>query len=154
MAAAAIVQKKNYKCFKSLEQFYSGGPYSVSPDGSFIACACDETIKIINSSDASVKSTIESDSTSVTALCISPNANFLFSSSHSRQIRVWDLSTLQCLRSWKVSLNWIAFGPENFIHLSRLLIDALLYYIYIINSFGYILSIASVPDFFLMYWNY
>ncbi|WOG96997.1 hypothetical protein DCAR_0416336 [Daucus carota subsp. sativus] len=101
MSAAAIVQKKNYKCFKSLEQFYSGGPYSVSPDGSFIACACDETIKIINSSDASVKSTIESDSTSVTALCISPNANFLFSSSHSRQIRVWDLSTLQCLRSWK-----------------------------------------------------
>ncbi|KAK1361108.1 Utp13 domain-containing protein [Heracleum sosnowskyi] len=101
MAAAAIVQKKNYKCVKSLEQFYSGGPYSVSPDGSFIVCACDETIKIINTSDASVKSTIESDSTPVTALCISPNANFLFSSSHSRQIRVWDLTSLQCLRSWK-----------------------------------------------------
>lgn len=101
MAAAAIVQKRNYKCVKSLEQFYSGGAYAVSNDGCFIVCACDETIKIINSSDASVKSTIESDSTPVTALCLSPNANFLFSSSHSRQIRVWDLSTFQCLRSWK-----------------------------------------------------
>lgn len=110
MAAAAIVQKKNYKCVKSLEQFYSGGPYSVSPDGSFIVCACDETIKIINTSDASVKSTIESDSTPVTALCISPNANFLFSSSHSRQIRVWDLTSLQCLRSWKVQFNSLWTG--------------------------------------------
>lgn len=116
-----MAAKKNYKCVKSVEQFYSGGPYSVSPDGSFIVCACDETIKIINTSDASVKSTIESDSTPVTALCISPNSNFLFSSSHSLQIRVWDLTSLQCLRSWKPQIKVQII--EKFIHLSRLFIS-------------------------------
>ncbi|KAK3020309.1 hypothetical protein RJ639_046521 [Escallonia herrerae] len=99
MAAATL--KKNYRCFQSLQQFYTGGPYAVSSDGSFIVCACDETIKIVDSSNASIKSTIEGDSETVTALTLSPKDNFLFSSSQSRQIRVWDLSTLKCLRSWK-----------------------------------------------------
>lgn len=101
---ASLALKKNYRCAQSLEQFYSGGPYAVSGDGSFIVCACDDTIKIVDTSNASVKSTIEGDSEPVTALALSPNNNFLFSSSHSRQIRVWDLSSLKCLRSWKVCL--------------------------------------------------
>ncbi|KAL3653806.1 hypothetical protein CASFOL_003487 [Castilleja foliolosa] len=93
--------KKNYRCFQSLQQFYSGGPYAVSSDGSFLACACDDTIKIVDSSNAAIKSTIEGDSEPVTALILSPDDKILFSASHSRQIRVWDLSTLKCIRSWK-----------------------------------------------------
>lgn len=108
--ASAVTQKKNYRSFRALQQFYTGGPYAVSSDGSFIVCACDDTIKIVDSSNAAVKSTIEGDSEPVTALFLSPDDNFLFSSSHSRQIRVWDLSSLKCLRSWKVWL--IPFFPS------------------------------------------
>ncbi|XP_060204098.1 protein TORMOZ EMBRYO DEFECTIVE [Lycium barbarum] len=93
--------KKSYKCVQSLQQFYTGGPYAVASDESFLVCACGDTIKIVDLSNASIKSTIEGDSEAVTALTLSPNNNFLFSASHSRQIRVWDLSTLKCLRSWK-----------------------------------------------------
>ncbi|GFQ03363.1 transducin beta-like protein 3 [Phtheirospermum japonicum] len=93
--------KKNYRCFQSLQQFYAGGPYAVSSDGSFLACACDDTIKIVDSSNAAIKSTIEGDSEPVTALILSPDDKLLFSASHSRQIRVWDLSSLKCIRSWK-----------------------------------------------------
>ncbi|CAA0813117.1 Transducin family protein / WD-40 repeat family protein [Striga hermonthica] len=100
MASAATL-KKNYRCSQSLQQFYSGGPYAVSSDGSFLVCSCDETIKIVDSSNAEIKSTIEGDSEPVTALILSPDDNLLFSSSHSRQIRVWDLSSLKCIRSWK-----------------------------------------------------
>lgn len=100
MASAAL--KKNYRCSQSLQQFYTGGPYAVSSDGSFIVCACDDTIKVVDSSNASIKSTIEGDSEPVTSLTLSPDDKFLFSASHSRQIRVWDLSSLKCLRSWKV----------------------------------------------------
>lgn len=99
---ATLAQKKNYRCSQSLQQFYTGGPYAVSSDASFIVCACDETIKIVDSSNASIKSTIEGDSEPVTSLTLSPDDKFLFSASHSRQIRVWDLSSLKCLRSWKV----------------------------------------------------
>lgn len=98
---ASLAQKKNYRCSQSLQQFYTGGPYAVSSDASFIVCACDDTIKIVDSSNASIKSTIEGDSEPVTSLTLSPNDKFLFSASHSRQIRVWDLSSLKCLRSWK-----------------------------------------------------
>ncbi|KAL0304567.1 UNVERIFIED_CONTAM: Transducin beta-like protein 3 [Sesamum radiatum] len=99
--ASALTLKNNYRCFQSLHQFYSGGPYAVSSDASFLVCACDDTIKIIDSSNAAIKSTIEGDSEPVTALLLSPDDNFLFSASHTRQIRVWDLSSLKCLRSWK-----------------------------------------------------
>ncbi|XP_010492600.1 PREDICTED: transducin beta-like protein 3 [Camelina sativa] len=93
--------KKNYKCSRSLKQFYAGGPFIVSSDGSFIVCACGDAINIVDSSDSSVKSTIEGDSDTLTALALSPDDKFLFSAGHSRQIRVWDLETLKCIRSWK-----------------------------------------------------
>nr|XP_043621391.1 transducin beta-like protein 3 [Erigeron canadensis] len=104
---ASVTLKKNYRCVQSLQQFYSGGPYAVSSDGSFIACACNDTITIVDSSNASIKSTIEGDSETVTALALSPDDKFLFSASHSRQIIVWELSSLKKLRSWK--------GHEGFV---------------------------------------
>ncbi|KAF1867244.1 hypothetical protein Lal_00049673 [Lupinus albus] len=93
--------KGNYRCVPSLQQFYTGGPYAVSSDGSFIASACADSIKIVDSANSSIKFTLDGDSESVTALVLSPDDKILFSSSHSRQIRVWDLSTLKCVRSWK-----------------------------------------------------
>ncbi|KAH6766626.1 Transducin family protein / WD-40 repeat family protein [Perilla frutescens var. hirtella] len=99
--ASAVALKKNYRSFQSLQQFYTGGPYAVASDGSFIVCACDDTIKIVDASNSAIKSTIEGDSEPVTALTLSPNDNFIFSSSHSRQIRVWDVALLKCIRSWK-----------------------------------------------------
>ncbi|XVF56548.1 hypothetical protein PTKIN_Ptkin06aG0129800 [Pterospermum kingtungense] len=98
---ASITLKRNYRCSQSLQQFYSGGPFVVSSDGSFIACACGESIKIVDSANASTKSTIEADSGTITALALSPNDKLLFSAGHSRQIKVWDLDTFKCLRSWK-----------------------------------------------------
>ncbi|CAF1782103.1 hypothetical protein HID58_088942 [Brassica napus] len=93
--------KKNYKCSRSLKQFYSGGPIIVSSDGSFIACACGDAINIVDALDSSVKSTIEGESDTLTALALSPDDKLLFSAGHSRQIRVWDLETLKCIRTWK-----------------------------------------------------
>ncbi|KAJ6383893.1 hypothetical protein OIU78_027236 [Salix suchowensis] len=94
--------KKNYRCVPSLQQFYSGGPFVVSSDGSFIACANGDNIKIVDSSNASIKANIEVDTDAgLTALALGPNDKFLFSAGHSRLIRVWDLSTFKCVRSWK-----------------------------------------------------
>ncbi|KAL2894329.1 Transducin beta-like protein 3 [Bienertia sinuspersici] len=98
---AALSYKKSYRRSQSLQQFYTGGPFTVSSDGTFLVCTCDDSVKIVDSSNASIKSTLEGDSESITALALSPDDQFLFSSSHSRQIRVWELSTLKCIRSWK-----------------------------------------------------
>ncbi|KAE8077499.1 hypothetical protein FH972_016059 [Carpinus fangiana] len=98
---APLPLKKNYRCVPALQQFYTGGPFAVASDGSFIACACDESIRVVDSSDASIRSTIETDSDAPSALALSPDDKFLFSAGKSLQIRVWDLSTLKCVRSWK-----------------------------------------------------
>ncbi|GLT95057.1 hypothetical protein SLE2022_127620 [Rubroshorea leprosula] len=98
---ASVTLKTNYRSVQSLQQFYGGGPFVVSSDGSIIACACGETIKIVDSSNASTKSTIEAESGSITALALSPDDKLLFTAGHSRQIQVWDLETLKCIRSWK-----------------------------------------------------
>ncbi|XP_072988874.1 protein TORMOZ EMBRYO DEFECTIVE [Typha latifolia] len=100
-AAPSQGLKKNYRCVPSLQQFYSGGPIAVSSDGTFLACACDDLVKLVNSSDASVRASLEGDSEGITGLALSPDDRFLFSASHSRLIRVWDLSSLKCIRSWK-----------------------------------------------------
>lgn len=105
---ASLALKKNYRCVPSLQQFYTGGPFVVASDGSFIACACNEKIRVVDSSDASIRSTIDTDSDAPSALALSPDDKLLFSASKSLQIRVWDLSTLKCVRSWKV--NAFEFG--------------------------------------------
>jgi U3 small nucleolar RNA-associated protein 13 len=99
--------KKNYRCVPSLQQFYSGVPFAVSSDGSFIACSNGDAIKIVDSPNASIKASIEVDiDAGVTALALSPDDKFLFSAAgHSRLIRVWDLSTFKCVRSWKACSN-------------------------------------------------
>ncbi|KAI3931024.1 hypothetical protein MKW92_021392 [Papaver armeniacum] len=99
---ATTSYKKNYRCVPSLEQFYSqGSAFAVSSDGSFLACGCDDKIKIVDSSNSSIIKTLEGDSERVTALTLSPNDKFLFSASSSRLITVWDLSTSKPLRQWK-----------------------------------------------------
>ncbi|XP_026401642.1 transducin beta-like protein 3 [Papaver somniferum] len=99
---ATTSYKKNYRCVPSLEQFYSqGSAVAVSSDGSFLACGCDDKIKIVDSSNSSIIKTLEGDSERVTALTLSPNDKFLFSASSSRLITVWDLSTSKPLRQWK-----------------------------------------------------
>ncbi|KAI3905054.1 hypothetical protein MKX01_017300 [Papaver californicum] len=94
--------KKNYRCVPSLEQFYSqGSAFVVSSDGTFLACGCDDKIKIVDSSNSSIIKTLEGDSERVTSLTLSPNDKFLFSASSSRLITVWDLFTSKPLRQWK-----------------------------------------------------
>ncbi|KAK1285317.1 hypothetical protein QJS10_CPB20g01380 [Acorus calamus] len=54
-----------------------------------MACACDEKINIVDSSNASVRATLDGDTKQVTALTLNPNGKLLFSASHSRLIRFW-----------------------------------------------------------------
>ncbi|XP_068643036.1 protein TORMOZ EMBRYO DEFECTIVE [Aristolochia californica] len=98
---SSVNLKRSYRCFPSLQQFYTGGPFVVSSDGSFLVCACDDKIKIVESSNASIRYSIEGDEEAVTALALTPDDKLLFSVSQSRQIRIWDLSSFRCLRSWK-----------------------------------------------------
>ncbi|ERN15499.1 transducin beta-like protein 3 [Amborella trichopoda] len=98
---ASTLIKKNFRCTPAFQQFYTGGPFAVSSDGSFMACAYNDQIQIVNTSDSSILSTLEGDTELVTALTLSPDDKHLYSASHSRQIRVWDLSSFTCQRSWK-----------------------------------------------------
>ncbi|XP_020580785.1 transducin beta-like protein 3 [Phalaenopsis equestris] len=100
-APPSLTLKKNYRCSRFLQKFYAGGAYTVSSDGSLIACACDDKINIIEATNSFVRETLEGDGEEVTALTLSPDDRFLFSASHSRLIRVWDLSSFKCIRSWK-----------------------------------------------------
>ncbi|MQM07751.1 hypothetical protein Taro_040595 [Colocasia esculenta] len=93
--------KRNYRCARSLEPFYSRRAYAVSSDGSFVACAYDDKVKLVDVSCATVRATLEGDTEEVTALALSPDDKFLFSASGSRLVRVWEISISKCVRSWK-----------------------------------------------------
>ncbi|KAF8702279.1 hypothetical protein HU200_033047 [Digitaria exilis] len=111
--ASTQALKKNYRCDRSLQQFYTGGPFAVgrAPAGegeggaeaeSFLACACGGEVRFVSAADASaIGEPIDGDSEAITALALSPDSRLLFAAGHSRLIRVWDLSTRTCIRSWK-----------------------------------------------------
>jgi U3 small nucleolar RNA-associated protein 13 len=105
--------KKNYRCDRSLQQFYTGGPFAVgtgAPGGdgdaeAFLACACGSDLRVVSAADASaIGDPIDGDSEAVTALALSPDSRLLFAAGHSRLVRVWDLASRTCIRSWKVRL--------------------------------------------------
>ncbi|PAN39850.1 hypothetical protein PAHAL_7G273500 [Panicum hallii] len=113
--ASTQALKKNYRCDRSLQQFYTGGPFAVGrpPAGEgegegeaeaepFLACACGGEVRVVSAADASaIGEPVECDSEAITALTLSPDSRLLFAAGHSRLIRVWDLATGTCIRSWK-----------------------------------------------------
>ncbi|RLM74595.1 transducin beta-like protein 3 [Panicum miliaceum] len=107
--ASTQALKKNYRCDRSLQQFYTGGPFAVGrPPASeveaepFLACACGGEVRVVSAADASaIGEPVECDSEAITALTLSPDSRLLFAAGHSRLIRVWDLATRTCIRSWK-----------------------------------------------------
>ena len=114
--ASTQALKKNYRCDRSLQQFYTGGPFAVGrgPAGEaeaeaepFLACACGGEVRVVSAADASaIGEPVECDSEAITALTLSPDSRLLFAAGHSRLIRVWDLATRTCIRSWKVSFDF------------------------------------------------
>ncbi|KAK3143839.1 hypothetical protein QOZ80_4AG0305630 [Eleusine coracana subsp. coracana] len=109
--ASAQTLKKNYRCDRSLQQFYTGGPFAVgrSLDGdaegaaeTFFACACGGEVRLVSAADASaIGEPIDGDSEAITALALSPDSRHLFAAGHSRLVRVWDIASRACIRSWK-----------------------------------------------------
>ncbi|TKW06260.1 hypothetical protein SEVIR_7G231300v4 [Setaria viridis] len=113
--ASTQALKKNYRCDRSLQQFYTGGPFAVGrpPAGEgegeggaeadpFLACACGGEVRVVSAADASaIGEPVDGDSEAITALTLSPDSRLLFAAGHSRLIRVWDLATRTCIRSWK-----------------------------------------------------
>ena len=99
-----VNSNKNFKCIPALEQFYTGGPFRLSSDASFLVCVCNDEVKVVDLATGSVKNALEGDSELIVALALTPNDKFLFSTSRSTQIKLWDLSSATCQRSWKVSI--------------------------------------------------
>ncbi|KAL3678389.1 hypothetical protein R1sor_021345 [Riccia sorocarpa] len=99
--ASALAYKKNFKPSAALELFYTGGPVVLTRDGSFAACACGDDVKIVDVESGKVVSTLKGDTELVTALCFSLDGKSLLSTSRSLQIRLWEIASAACLRSWK-----------------------------------------------------
>jgi hypothetical protein len=82
--------------------FYTGGPVALSSDGSFLACACHDQVKVVDVASGAVTSSFEGDSEPITAIVVAPDGSSLFAASRSRQVKLWNLASGACTRSWKV----------------------------------------------------
>ncbi|GLJ48904.1 hypothetical protein SUGI_1031530 [Cryptomeria japonica] len=98
---SSVNLKKNFRGIPALQKFYTGGPYRLSSDASFLVCACDDEVKIVEVANGFVRSTLEGDSEPITALALTPDDKLLFAASRSAQVKLWDLSSFTCIRSWK-----------------------------------------------------
>jgi len=104
MASASLLSyKKNFRASPVLERFYTGGALVVAGDGTFVACACVDDVKIVDLATGLTTKTLKGDSETVTAIALSSSdGKSLFVASRSLQIKHWDLTSQSCLRTWKV----------------------------------------------------
>ncbi|KAL6585308.1 hypothetical protein OROMI_004597 [Orobanche minor] len=90
---------EKYSFTKSLENLYSGGPYAISSDGSYMAYARNNNIMIVNTDNPCITWCLDGIVPNpITALVVKPesdtNKQTLLSASGQR-IQVWDLVTLE-----------------------------------------------------------
>ncbi len=102
-SASLLSYKKNFRASPVLERFYTGGALVVAGDGTFVACACVDDVKIVDLATGLTTKTLKGDSETVTAIALSnSDGKSLFVASRSLQIKHWDLTSQSCLRTWKV----------------------------------------------------
>ncbi|KAG6517609.1 hypothetical protein ZIOFF_021005 [Zingiber officinale] len=100
-AISPLVLKQNYPCITSLQQFYDDGSFVVSFDGCFLVCSYDDEVTLVSMSDSSALRSLGGFSESSTSFTLSLDDRFLFTTTDSHQIQVWELSSCKCIRSWK-----------------------------------------------------
>jgi U3 small nucleolar RNA-associated protein 13 len=106
-SASLLSYKKNFKASPVLERFYTGGALVVAGDGTFVACACVDDVKIVDLATGLTTKTLKGDSEIVTAIALSSSdGKSLFVASRSLQIKHWDLASESCLRTWKVKKSY------------------------------------------------
>ncbi|KAK9810337.1 hypothetical protein WJX72_008955 [[Myrmecia] bisecta] len=92
--------KLTYKPRVKLEVFYTGGSVVLSRQGQ-LACACGDEVKVVDAANGAVLHTLPGDTEPVTALAFSPSGTHIFSASRSLLQKSWNVSTGECVRSWK-----------------------------------------------------
>ncbi len=87
-----------------------------SPDGKTLASASgDETIKLWNITNGSLKATLLGHTDSVTSITFSPNGQLLVSSSYGKTIKVWDLQTEKVIHTLtnNTEIYSVVFSPNG-----------------------------------------
>ncbi|XP_042472035.1 transducin beta-like protein 3 [Zingiber officinale] len=100
-AISPLVLKQRYPYVSSLQHSYDGGSFVVYFDGSFLTCSYGDKVKLVSSSDSSALRSLDGFSESSSSFTLSLEVRFLFTTTDNRQIRVWELSSRKCIRSWK-----------------------------------------------------
>ncbi|KAI5003217.1 hypothetical protein ZWY2020_030377 [Hordeum vulgare] len=70
-----------------------------------VHAAFSSKLRVVSAADASsIGEPIDGDSEALTGIVLSLDSCLLFATGHSKLIRVWDLASRTCIRSWKVRL--------------------------------------------------
>ena len=103
MAAKAgkLALKRRYERAASIAPFYTGGPLTVSRDGSRLACKCAGEVKLLDAATGAIVATIAADAEDITALALSPNGQELVTAGRDMMVKTWDVQTQKKIRSWK-----------------------------------------------------
>lgn len=90
--------------------------FAIHPDSQSIAIAIGSQILLVNSKNGLENYTLSGHSDIVTSLSFSPDGKFLLSASEDRMLRIWDMSTRQCvnvLEGHKRMVQHVAWSPQN-----------------------------------------
>ncbi|GAB2216023.1 hypothetical protein Droror1_Dr00023790 [Drosera rotundifolia] len=108
--------KKSYRVAHTIQQFYTGGPIAVSPDGAFLACSCGDDIKIVDTCTAAIRARWEEGHNGpVMAMSWHPSLGLLATAGTDRTVLVWNVDGRFCMHSFsghKGVVTCLMFHPD------------------------------------------
>lgn len=93
---------KSLKADIVLAPFYNGGKVVLSHSEEFLVCSFGTQIHVVDAVSGQVRTTLEGDTETVLTFGLAPTDDELVSISRSLIVRVWDLATKECKKTWKV----------------------------------------------------
>ncbi|KAG2216854.1 hypothetical protein INT45_005221 [Circinella minor] len=98
---AKLALKTSFKSVKTIDSIYTGGKVLITNDESLLITTLNEDIEVTELSTGKKVHRLEGDTEIITTMAVKPDGKHLISASRSLQMRIWDLSTGQCLRTTK-----------------------------------------------------
>ncbi|CAI2166110.1 17730_t:CDS:10 [Funneliformis geosporum] len=93
--------KTSFKVTRTIESLFTGGKAAITPDEQYLITTIGEDIDVTEIHNGKRLFRLSGDTEIITTFAITPDGKYLISSSRSLSVKIWDLKTGKCVRSFK-----------------------------------------------------
>ncbi|CAG8756555.1 10497_t:CDS:10, partial [Cetraspora pellucida] len=100
-AIGKLQLKSSFKATQTIKPLYTGGKVAISPDENLLITTIGDSIEVTDLQNGKKVLHLSGDSELITTFAITPDGNYIVTSSRSLVVKIWDFKTGQIKKSFK-----------------------------------------------------